>query len=139
MVHTSILVALVYRTTGEISPHFFLLFIFRPRLQRTESLEQGGIQPSWAVKRTRPMCRSKSGRLLGWTNKGLYRSQQRDETRSIMAIRRRGGSGVSPSQELRHFTDREDAKAVFVRLFERPAGASLPVLMFYRVGGMGKS
>jgi tetratricopeptide (TPR) repeat protein len=56
-----------------------------------------------------------------------------------MAIRRRGASGVTPSQELRHFTDREDVKAVFVQLFEHPAGASLPVLMFYGVGGMGKS
>jgi tetratricopeptide (TPR) repeat protein len=56
-----------------------------------------------------------------------------------MAIRRRGAGGATPSQELRHFTDREDVSADFVRLFEESGGVSLPVLMFYGVGGMGKS
>ena len=56
-----------------------------------------------------------------------------------MAIRRRGAGDVAPSQELRLFTDRVDVKAAFLRHFEQRGASSLPVLMFYGVGGMGKS
>ena len=44
-----------------------------------------------------------------------------------------------PGQELKHFTGREDLLAVFDRLLDRPASAQLPVLMFFGVGGRGKS
>ncbi len=56
-----------------------------------------------------------------------------------MGIRRRGDYSAVPGQELKHFTGREDLLAVFDRLLDRPASAQLPVLMFYGVGGRGKS
>jgi tetratricopeptide (TPR) repeat protein len=56
-----------------------------------------------------------------------------------MAVQRRADSGRRPSEELKHFTDREDALAVFRRHLHRPPGDGPPVLMFYGVGGRGKS
>jgi hypothetical protein len=48
-------------------------------------------------------------------------------------------SGASPSQELRHFTNREQERRVLSRLLAMPSGQPLPVVMFYGVGGTGKS
>ncbi len=45
----------------------------------------------------------------------------------------------TPASELRHFTNREDERALFLRHLELPLGTSLPVLMFYGVGGSGKT
>jgi hypothetical protein len=56
-----------------------------------------------------------------------------------MSIPRRSETGDRPSHELRHFTDREDALAVFHGHLHRPPGVAPPVLMFYGVGGRGKS
>ncbi len=47
--------------------------------------------------------------------------------------------GVKPSEELKHFTNREDEKKVFTKYVNAPDGSSLPVLMFYGVGGIGKT
>ena len=44
-----------------------------------------------------------------------------------------------PSEELRHFTNREDEKKVFTDYVNAMDGASLPALMFYGVGGIGKT
>ena len=44
-----------------------------------------------------------------------------------------------PSQELRHFTNRMNELQVFRNAVDLPAGTPLPVLMFYGVGGIGKS
>jgi hypothetical protein len=44
-----------------------------------------------------------------------------------------------PSQELRHFTNRVSELQVFRDAVNLPAGTPLPVLMFYGVGGIGKS
>lgn len=49
------------------------------------------------------------------------------------------GSGSAPSQELRHFTNREKERDVLRRLLALPAGQPLPVVIFYGVGGTGKS
>ena len=49
------------------------------------------------------------------------------------------GSGSPPSQELRHFTNREQERHVLNRLLALPSGQPLPVVMFYGVGGTGKS
>jgi hypothetical protein len=56
-----------------------------------------------------------------------------------MAVQRRSSSGGNPSEQLKHFTDREDALAVFQGHLHRPPGNAPPVLMFYGVGGRGKS
>ncbi len=56
-----------------------------------------------------------------------------------MAVQRRGEGTSRPGQELKYFTDREDVRGVFEGLLDRPAGSSLPVLMYYGVGGMGKT
>jgi len=48
-------------------------------------------------------------------------------------------AGSSPSQELRHFTNREQERHVLSRLLALPSGQPLPVVMFYGVGGTGKS
>ena len=48
-------------------------------------------------------------------------------------------SGRSPSQELRHFTNRDHERCVLGRLLALPPGQPLPVVMFYGVGGTGKS
>jgi len=56
-----------------------------------------------------------------------------------MSIRRRQNGPGRPSEELRHFTGREDVQAVFQRLLNLDAPTPLPVLMYYGVGGMGKS
>ena len=45
----------------------------------------------------------------------------------------------APSQELKHFTNREDERQVLCRLLELPPGQPLPVVMFFGVGGTGKS
>lgn len=44
-----------------------------------------------------------------------------------------------PSEELKHFTNREDEKKVFTDYVNALDGASLPALMFYGVGGIGKT
>ena len=44
-----------------------------------------------------------------------------------------------PRDLLKDFTDREDSLAVFRRHLHRPPGDGPPVLMFYGVGGRGKS
>ncbi len=45
-----------------------------------------------------------------------------------------------PSMAIAHFTDRDDQKNVFRRLLhETPPGTPLPLLVFYGVGGVGKS
>jgi hypothetical protein len=48
-------------------------------------------------------------------------------------------SAPSPSQELRHFTNRDHERCVLGRLLALPPGQPLPVVMFYGVGGTGKS
>ena len=48
-------------------------------------------------------------------------------------------SGSVPSQELRHFTNREQERHVLSRLLALPSGQPVPVVMFYGVGGTGKS
>ena len=66
---------------------------------------------------------------------------------SISRNRHRGGlvmprsltSGSVPSQELRHFTNREQERHVLSRLLALPSGQPVPVVMFYGVGGTGKS
>ena len=45
----------------------------------------------------------------------------------------------TPSENLRYFTNRTDELDVFNRLLSAPAGEPLPVLMFYGVGGCGKT
>jgi tetratricopeptide (TPR) repeat protein len=48
-------------------------------------------------------------------------------------------SPPAPSQELRHFTNREKERDVLRRALALPRGQPLPVLMFFGVGGAGKS
>lgn len=48
------------------------------------------------------------------------------------------GAGL-PSQELRHFTNREQEQDVLRRLLALPSGQPLPAVVFYGVGGTGKS
>lgn len=48
-------------------------------------------------------------------------------------------TGASPGSELKNFTNREGERAIFDRLLAVPAGARLPLVMFYGVGGVGKS
>ena len=55
-----------------------------------------------------------------------------------MPIRDRGHGGTS-GQELKNFTDREDELAIFRRLLDVDDSAQLPALMFFGVGGTGKS
>ncbi len=55
-----------------------------------------------------------------------------------MAIRDKSRGGT-PGQELKHFTDREDELATFQRLLALEEPAHLPALMFFGVGGTGKS
>ena len=55
-----------------------------------------------------------------------------------MAIRDRSRSETH-GQELKHFTDREDQLAIFRRLVDLDAPAQLSALMFFGVGGTGKS
>ena len=50
-----------------------------------------------------------------------------------------GRRGTTASSELRHFTNREDERSVFLRYLQSPIGNAPPVLMFYGVGGSGKS
>jgi len=49
------------------------------------------------------------------------------------------GPVATASKAFRHFTNRLAEQAAFRRLAEAPAGAILPVLSFYGVGGAGKS
>jgi hypothetical protein len=49
------------------------------------------------------------------------------------------GTISTPSQELRHFTNRKKERDVVRDLLEKPAGQPLPVVMFFGVGGTGKS
>ena len=45
-----------------------------------------------------------------------------------------------PSDAIAHFTDRDDQKDVFRRLLHQtPEGTPLPLLVFYGIGGVGKS
>lgn len=46
--------------------------------------------------------------------------------------------GDRPSEELRHFTNREDEKRVFTDYATTSDGGSLPVLMFYGVAASAK-
>ncbi|HZP83117.1 MAG TPA: hypothetical protein VFB21_15860 [Chthonomonadaceae bacterium] len=46
---------------------------------------------------------------------------------------------VRPSEELRHFTNREKETTLFQRYVNAVEGSPLPVLMFYGVGGIGKT
>ena len=55
-----------------------------------------------------------------------------------MAIRDKGRGGT-PGQELKNFTDRENEQAIFQKLLDRDEPAQLPALMFFGVGGTGKS
>ncbi len=55
-----------------------------------------------------------------------------------MAIRDKSRGGT-PGQELKHFTDRENDLATFQRLLALEEPAHLPALMFFGVGGTGKS
>jgi hypothetical protein len=45
----------------------------------------------------------------------------------------------SPSRELKNFTNRVQEQAVFQKYVDAPEGTSLPVLMFFGVGGIGKT
>src|SRR4051794_7450161 len=58
--------------------------------------------------------------------------------REAMAIRDKSRS-ESPEQELKNFTNREPELAAFRRLLDLDEPAQLPALMFYGVGGTGKS
>jgi tetratricopeptide (TPR) repeat protein len=49
------------------------------------------------------------------------------------------GQAARPSQELRHFTNREKEEAVLRRHLDAAEGSALPVVMFYGVGGVGKT
>jgi hypothetical protein len=49
------------------------------------------------------------------------------------------GPAIAPSQELRHFTNREMELDILRRLLDLPARQPLPVPMFFGVGGTGKS
>ena len=55
-----------------------------------------------------------------------------------MAIRDKSRGGT-PGQELKHFTDRENELATFQRLLALEEPAHLPALIFFGVGGTGKS
>jgi len=55
-----------------------------------------------------------------------------------VAIRDKSRGGT-PGQELKHFTDRENELATFQRLLALEEPAHLPALMFFGVGGTGKS
>ena len=55
-----------------------------------------------------------------------------------MAIRDKSRGGT-PGLELKHFTDRENELATFQRLLALDEPAHLPALMFFGVGGTGKS
>jgi tetratricopeptide (TPR) repeat protein len=46
---------------------------------------------------------------------------------------------ATPGQELKNFTDRENELAFFHRLLDRDEPAKLPVVMFFGVGGTGKT
>lgn len=46
---------------------------------------------------------------------------------------------ASPSEEISNFTNRENEQEVLRRVLNLPEGATLPVLMFYGVGGTGKT
>ncbi len=54
-------------------------------------------------------------------------------------IRPLGEKNTTPSEELSHFTNRVDEIAAFNRILEIPDGQPIPLLMFYGVGGAGKS
>jgi len=47
--------------------------------------------------------------------------------------------GGRPSEELKHFTNREKEQDVFRRHIGAAEGTALPVVMFYGVGGVGKT
>lgn len=49
------------------------------------------------------------------------------------------GSQGNPSEDLRFFTNRVSETSAFERLLEVPAGQDIPILMFYGVGGIGKT
>lgn len=51
----------------------------------------------------------------------------------------RKGRKDGPGGDIRHFTNRESELAVFRRLADGPTATPLPVMMFYGVGGIGKS
>ncbi len=55
-----------------------------------------------------------------------------------MAIRDKSRGGT-PGQELKNFTDRDDELARFQRLLALEEPTQIPALMFYGVGGTGKS
>ena len=55
-----------------------------------------------------------------------------------MAIRDKSRGGT-PGQELKNFTDRDDELAQFQRLLALEEPTQIPALMFYGVGGTGKS
>ncbi|MFO0952099.1 MAG: tetratricopeptide repeat protein [Isosphaeraceae bacterium] len=55
-----------------------------------------------------------------------------------MSFRDRPRSGT-PGQEIKNFTDREQELALFERLLDVEEPAHLPALMFFGVGGRGKS
>jgi hypothetical protein len=44
-----------------------------------------------------------------------------------------------PSAELRHSTNRDDEQVAFQRILDIPTSEPVPLLMFYGVGGAGKS
>src|SRR3989304_5983738 len=52
--------------------------------------------------------------------------------------KRRAGN-ASPSKDLKHFTDRENEQKVFQHHLDAAEGAQLPVIMFFGVGGVGKT
>ena len=56
-----------------------------------------------------------------------------------MIIRPLGEEANQPSHELSHFTNRVDELAAYQRVLEIPHGQPIPLLMFYGVGGAGKS
>lgn len=50
-----------------------------------------------------------------------------------------GEKTTTPSEELSHFTNRISEMAAFNRVLKIPSKQPIPLLMFYGVGGTGKS
>ena len=58
---------------------------------------------------------------------------------SLAMFRPLGQKNTTPSEELSYFTNRVDELTAFNRILNIPESQPIPVLMFYGVGGAGKS
>ncbi len=70
------------------------------------------------------------------TNVSVYSLALAEDKERQVPMNKGGGR---PSEELRHFTNREDEKKVFTAFVNGRDGDNLPLLMFYGVGGIGKT